>query len=126
MSTAITSGIKISVETFYQPEHSSVNYSRYVFAYRITIENDGDYPVQLIKRHWDITDAYGQKRVVDGEGVVGEQPMIGPGESYQYVSGCDFNTELGRMKGFYTMEKQGGSFFAEIPQFDMVVPFKLN
>jgi ApaG protein len=128
MVTEITAGIKVSVETFFQPDHSDVLQSCYLFAYRITIENDSEFPVKLKKRHWHIIDAYSFRREVEGDGVIGEQPVIKAGERYQYVSGCDMRTEIGRMYGTYLMEKlsDGTLFTVNIPQFSMVAPFKLN
>jgi ApaG protein len=128
MVTEITAGVKVSVETFFQPAHSDVLQSTYIFAYRISIENDSEYAIKLLRRHWHITDAYSFKREVEGEGVVGEQPVIEPGSKYQYVSGCDLKTEIGRMHGTYEMERQtdGRLFEVKIPMFEMVAPFKLN
>ena len=127
MVTEITSGIKVSVETFFQQDHSDALQDRFVFAYRITIENDNEFSIQLRRRHWHIVDAFGFRREVEGEGVVGEQPVLQSGQVYQYVSGCDLPTEIGRMFGTFLMEKKDGSlFYAKIPQFEMIVPFKLN
>lgn len=128
MATEISSGIKVSVETFYQPSSDQLEPFQYIFAYRITISNDSAFTVQLLKRHWYITDALGDIREVKGEGVIGEQPTIAPGNSYQYTSGCNFFTPIGRMEGSYLMErpKDGYLFYVKIPQFDMVAPFCLN
>ena len=93
MVTATTNSIKISVETFYQPDYSYPMNQHFMFAYRITIENYGTDTVQLLRRHWNIIDGFGQRREVEGEGVVGEQPIIRSGEKYVYVSGCDFKTQ---------------------------------
>jgi ApaG protein len=96
--------------------------------YFITIENKGNYAVQLLSRHWDIFDSNGEKREVDGEGVIGETPIIEPGEKYEYNSGCNLLTDLGYMKGYYNMKRlmDDTLFKAVIPQFDLVVPAKLN
>lgn len=128
MVTAITSGIKVSVETLFQDKQSDVKNSRYLFSYRITIENETDRTVKLKRRRWDITDSSGEKHEVEGEGVVGEQPEIRPGEKYQYISGCEFRTEIGKMSGNYLMQCQlTNSFFkVNIPAFLMTVPYKLN
>lgn len=128
MVTKISSGIQISVETFYQPDYSNPLTHEYMFAYRITIENLNDFTVQLLKRHWLIHDSNSERREVNGEGVVGVQPIILPGERYQYVSGCNFKTEIGKMSGYYTMENQDTKtqFTVNIPAFEMVVPAKLN
>jgi ApaG protein len=128
MLTATTKGIRISVETFYHPNHSRPAEHHFVFAYRITIENHSDFTVQLLRRRWDITDASGQSRVVEGEGVVGQQPIIQSGQAHQYVSWANLNTDLGKMKGTYIMERHidGDLFEVEIPEFQLVAPFKMN
>ncbi|MEZ5014584.1 MAG: Co2+/Mg2+ efflux protein ApaG [Chitinophagales bacterium] len=126
MITAITHGVKVSVETFFQPDHS-VN-GAYVFAYRITIENKSANTVQLQRRHWFIFDAIGIWREVEGEGVVGETPVIEPGGKHQYVSGCNLTTPMGKMKGTYLMERKddGVLFEVTIPEFQLHAPFLLN
>ena len=112
----------------YWSRHSIPKESHYFFVYFITIENKSDFAVQLTKRHWDIFDSIGEKRVVDGDGVVGETPVIEPGEKFQYNSGCNITSEIGTMKGHYTLVKllDGKEFNVDIPKFDMVVPAKLN
>lgn len=126
--TAITEGIKVSVETNYQPEYSSPAQNHYVFTYRITIENDGDYTIKLHRRHWFIRDSNNEPREVEGEGVVGQQPILEPGEKHQYVSGCNLRSGFGKMYGTYLMEKivDGSQFEVIIPEFSMIVPFLLN
>ena len=128
MTTAITKGVKVTVETEYMPEYSSPAQYHYVFTYRITIENVGDHTIRLVSRHWDIKDATHAKREVDGEGVVGKQPILEPNEAHQYVSGCNLKSGIGSMSGYYTMERvmDGKAFRVNIPDFIMVVPFKLN
>ena len=128
MVTAITEGVKVCVETEYQPEYSSPSQYHYVFTYRITIENRSDYTIKLLKRHWHISDANCKMREVDGDGVVGQQPVIEPGDSHQYVSGCNLKSGMGKMRGSYLMERilDGKSFSVSIPEFNMIVPFKLN
>lgn len=128
MITAISKGVKVTVETEFMPEYSSPAQYHYVFTYRITIENVSDHTIQLVARHWDIKDATHAKREVDGEGVVGKQPVLEPGELHQYVSGCNLRSGIGQMSGFYTMERiiDGKIFNVEIPAFNMIVPFKLN
>lgn len=128
MVTATTEGVKVCVETEYQPEYSSPSQYHYVFTYRITIENHSDYTVKLLKRHWLISDANTHQRAVEGDGVVGQQPVIEPGDSHQYVSGCNLKSGMGKMAGSYTMERifDGKSFKVSIPEFNMIVPFKLN
>lgn len=126
MVTSITHGVKVSVETFYQPEYSKRG--EYVFAYRITIENKSEHSVQLLRRHWHIYDGMGNWREVEGEGVVGETPVIHPGHLHQYVSGCHLVAPMGKMKGSYLMERGSDSmlFDVEIPEFHMAAPFLFN
>jgi ApaG protein len=128
MISKISEGITISVETYYQPEYSNPVNSEFMFAYRITIENNNAFPVKLLRRHWFIYDSNGSMREVEGEGVVGVQPQINPGDAYQYVSGCNLRSEIGKMSGTYLMENINNerTFDAVIPAFDMCAPFKLN
>lgn len=128
MISKISEGVTVSVETFYQPEYSNPASNEYMFAYRITIENNNDYPVKLLRRHWYIYDATGSLREVEGEGVIGVQPQINPTEKYQYVSGCNLKTEIGKMYGTYAMENVNNKklFEVTIPSFEMTVPFKMN
>lgn len=128
MVSEISKGVKISVETYYQPEYSNPLTGEYMFAYRITIENSNTYPVKLLRRHWNIFDSNGSYKDVDGEGVVGVMPVIQPGDQYQYVSGCNLKTEMGKMMGYYLMEnlKNKQQFEAVIPEFEMIAPFKNN
>lgn len=128
MLTKITNGVKISVETFYQPEYSQPLNNEFMFAYRITISNESEYTVKLLRRNWVVFDSNGVVREVEGDGVVGQQPVIEPCESHQYVSGSHLRTEMGKMKGYYTMERliDGKLFKVEIPEFPLLVPFKMN
>ena len=128
MVSKISEGVNVSVETFYQPEYSNPINSEYMFAYRITLENNNPFPVQLLRRHWYIFDSTSEHREVEGEGVIGIQPIIQPGERYQYVSGCNLRTEMGKMRGTYQMENLINKKFLEIniPEFEMIVPFKGN
>ncbi len=128
MVSKISEGIEISVETFYQPDYSNPVSGEYMFAYRITIENHNNYPVKLHRRHWYIIDSNGTNREVEGEGVVGVQPTLQSGERYQYVSGCNLRSEMGKMHGTYLMENllNKTSFDVNIPVFEMIVPFKMN
>jgi len=123
-----TENIEISVRASYLSEHSIPRENHFFYVYFITIENKGNYAVQLLSRHWDIFDSNGEKREVDGEGVIGETPIIEPGEKYEYNSGCNLLTDMGYMKGFYNMKRlmDDTLFKAVIPQFDLVVPAKLN
>jgi ApaG protein len=128
MVSKISEGVTISVETFYQPDYSNPLTSEYMFAYRITLENNNSFPVKLLRRHWYIFDSDSTHREVEGEGVIGNQPQIASGEKYQYISGCNLRTELGKMHGTYFMENLHNkqTFFVNIPAFEMTVPFKLN
>ncbi len=128
MNSKISEGVQVSVETFYQQDYSNPVQSEYMFAYRITIENHNPFPVKLHSRHWFIFDSNGSYREVEGEGVVGMQPVINAGDEYQYVSGCNLHTEIGRMHGTYLMENihTHQLFEVNIPAFDMVTPFKYN
>lgn len=128
MVSKITEGVTITVDTFYQPEYSNPVAGEYMFAYRITIENNNLFPVKLLHRYWNIFDSNGTYKEIEGEGVVGVQPVILPGSQYQYVSGCNLKTEMGRMQGTYTMENLNNKkqFKATIPLFEMFAPFKGN
>lgn len=128
MITKITEGVRISVETFYQDEYSQPLNNEFMFAYRITIENCSERTIKLLRRHWYIFDSCGVTREVEGEGVVGLQPVIEPGKSHQYVSGSHLKTEIGHMHGNYLMERivDGVTFKVNIPEFQLIAPFKLN
>lgn len=126
MVTSTSYGVKVSVETFFQDDFSNSNV--HVFAYRITIENKSEHTVQLLRRHWHIYEATGLWREVEGEGVVGEQPELGPGHLHQYVSGCNLGSPIGKMYGTYLMERKSDGVLFEviIPEFYMVAPCMLN
>lgn len=128
MISKISEGVEISVETFYQQDYSNPMLSEYMFAYRISIENHNSFAVKLHSRHWYIFDSNGEYREVEGEGVVGVQPTINSGDHYQYVSGCNLKSEMGRMHGTYIMENLHTKqlFEVKIPAFEMVTPFKYN
>ena len=128
MTSLITEGVQVSVETFYQEEYSNPLQGEYMFAYRVEIENYNSFPVQLHRRHWFIFDSNTTRREVEGEGVVGVQPVILPGETYRYVSGCNLKTELGKMQGYYNMEnvENREAIQVKIPAFKMIAPVKLN
>ncbi len=128
MVQQVTEGVSISVETYYQPAQSNPIGSEYLFAYRITIENLGHVPVKLLSRHWHIFDSNGSMREVEGEGVVGQQPIILPGDNYQYVSACNLRTDMGKMYGSYQMENMYTKKMMEvaIPEFQLITPFKMN
>ena len=128
MVSKISEGIEVSIETFYQKDYSNPLQNEYMFAYRITIENHNSFPVKLLRRYWEVFDSNTEQRIVEGEGVVGVQPLIMPGKHYQYVSGCHLKSELGKMQGFYTMEnvENKESIQVNIPAFKLVAPVKLN
>jgi ApaG protein len=128
MNSKISGGVTISVETFYQPEYSNPLNQEFMFAYKITIQNNNDFPVKLLRRHWHIFDSNGIERIVEGEGVVGIQPVILPAAAYQYISGCNLKTEIGKMHGNYILENMNThhTFNVIIPAFSMTAPLKLN
>lgn len=115
--------IQVTVETAYMPGESNPDSNRYVFAYTITIENRGDVGARLLSRHWLITDAEGHRQEVRGEGVVGEQPYLGPGERFRYTSGAILETPVGAMEGSYQMQADDGTAFeAPVPPFSLAMP----
>lgn len=128
MVQQVTEGVSITVETFYQPLQSNPVNAEYLFAYRITIENLGIVPVKLLSRAWKIIDSNGSKRNVEGEGVVGQQPVIEPNGAYQYVSAANLHSDMGKMYGTYQMENLYSKkiFTVAIPEFQLIAPFKMN
>ncbi len=128
MATRVTHGIKISVESQYQEVYSRPEQRQYFFSYRIRIENNSDYTVQLLRRHWFIFDAAGTGQEVEGEGVVGQQPVLKPGDHYEYESACNLNSEIGSMHGTYLFvrEADGGSFEVQIPRFELIASYRKN
>ena len=123
MYRAITRQIEVVVEPFYLDEESDPAENRYIFGYRITILNNSDDTVQLRSRYWQITDGYGHVEEVSGPGVVGEQPRLDPGDTYEYSSGCPLDTPSGMMYGTYRMETDDGeSFDVAIPAFSLDSP----
>ena len=122
-----TYSIQVEVETQYVKEQSLPDQDHYVFAYTITIHNNGSVPAQLLNRHWIITDANNRVQEVKGEGVVGEQPHLKPGEQYRYTSGTMLETPVGTMRGSYQMLADDGvEFDAEIPAFTLSMPRTLH
>ena len=122
-SSALTEGIRVRVQSRYLADQSSPKDDRYVFAYTITIANEGQRMAQLRTRHWIITDGRGEIEEVRGDGVVGEQPRLAPGQSFQYTSGCVLDTPIGTMHGTYRMWRDDGSYFdAEIAPFSLAAP----
>ena len=128
MPTATTNDVKITVETAYQNNAINNPNGEHMFAYRITIENHSDHTIKLLRRHWYITDSANEGDEVEGAGVVGLQPILEPGQSHQYVSGCSIISDIGRMHGTYLMERQidGKLFEVIIPEFLLIAPFRLN
>ena len=121
--SATTDGITVRVAVSYLPEQSEPGKGRWFWAYHIRIENGGARSVQLVSREWTISDGRGASHVVQGDGVVGEQPVIEPGGSFDYVSGCPLTTPTGAMEGQYQMVAADGSRFAiEIPRFPLIAP----
>lgn len=119
--------ITVSATTRFVPDQSDEARNRYVFAYTITIANTGQVAAQLISRHWIITDAHDKTQEVRGLGVVGEQPLLKPGDRFEYTSGTAIATPVGAMKGSYQMVAEDGSpFEAEIPEFILAVPRVLH
>ncbi|WP_207063627.1 Co2+/Mg2+ efflux protein ApaG [Motiliproteus sp. SC1-56] len=119
--------IDIEVQTHYLDEQSDPDNKRFVFSYNITITNGDSEPVQLLTRHWIITDGDRHVQEVEGQGVVGEQPVIQPGASYSYTSGTVISTEVGSMTGYYGMRTAGGEHFrAQVPAFTLALPHALH
>jgi ApaG protein len=128
MQIAITNDVKVMVETAYQSDKLDSSENKHMFAYRITILNQGEHTVKLLRRHWHVVDSLDGKSEVEGEGVVGQQPLLEPGEKHQYVSGCLLGSNIGKMYGTYLMERQidGKLFEVKIPEFIMSTPYLLN
>lgn len=127
MSQATTRGVRVEVESFYVPERSSEADSYFFFAYQVRISNLGEEAAQLVSREWIITDSDGEVERVQGPGVVGEQPVLPPGGSFEYTSFCPLRTPVGSMHGSYQMVLASGERFdAEIAPFTLAVPHALN
>lgn len=128
MVSEVTEGVKVSVITEYQSDYSNPRQSHFVFTYKVIIENHSENTIKLLRRHWNIYDSNGIVREVEGEGVVGQQPVLEPGEIHEYVSGCNLRTNLGKMTGSYLMERvlDGRQFKVVIPEFTLIVPYRLN
>ena len=125
--SATTRGVEVTAEAFYLPEHSEPADDVYNFAYRIRLQNHGTDIVQLISRHWIITDSTGKVTEVQGEGVVGKQPVLAPGEAFEYVSGSRMESPMGTMQGTYQMIiPDGDEFDITIPTFALAVPSAIN
>jgi ApaG protein len=132
MGTAISQGVKISVTTIFRKDLSDAEGGEFFFNYIIEIENQNNFDIQLISRHWEIYDSMRPIRIVDGDGVVGEQPILAPGEVYNYSSGCDLASDIGHMSGYYNfiqLDEAGRSkqsFQVNIPKFKLEFPPRLN
>ena len=127
MSTQTSRDINVSVKIFYQDQYSRPENDEYFFAYRVTIENNSPSAVRLLSRRWQIFDSNNVMRKVEGEGVVGEQPVIAPGKSHEYVSWCPLKTEIGRMKGTYLMQSEHGERFrVPIPELELIATYRMN
>lgn len=127
MTDTLTRGVRVIVAPRYVPEQSEPSRSHYLFTYQVTIRNDGDETVQLLSRHWIITNGEGKTEEVRGPGVIGFQPKLEPGEQFQYTSGCPLTTPVGTMHGSYQMVTDGGdNFDALIEPFRLAVPRALN
>jgi len=126
-SEAVTNNVRVEVESQYAPDHSQPFQSHWFFHYTVKISNEGDDTVQLLSRHWFITDATGHTETVEGTGVVGEQPTLAPGESFVYTSGCPLKTSSGVMRGTYSMVTEGGDHFdVEIAPFALQEPYTVH
>jgi len=122
-SEAVTDGVRVQVEARYSPEHSQPQSNQWFFLYTIRISNEGDQTCQLVSRHWIIHNAAGEMDEVRGPGVVGEQPVLEPGDSFEYTSGCPLDTPFGSMEGTYQMVTENGGFFdVAIARFDLREP----
>jgi len=120
---ATTEGVTVRVSVNYMPEQSRVEQGRWFFVYHIRLENGREETIQLCTRHWRITDSSGSIQVVDGEGVVGETPILSPGRTHDYVSGCELTTRHGAMEGHYTFAHEDGTLFqVTIPYFPLAAP----
>jgi ApaG protein len=119
---ATTGAITIRVAPRYHPEQSDPSAPRHVWSYHVRIENNGLDTVQLLSRHWEISDGQGRTEVIEGEGVIGQQPLIEAGQAFDYMSGCPLATPSGKMVGHYVMESEAGRFNARIPAFVLERP----
>lgn len=128
MVTQVTKGIKISVETGFEGNYFKDGMDQFAFSYRITIENQSKKKVQLLARHWQIFDSLNAPEVVDGEGVIGQQPVLESGATHTYTSGCLLSSSIGAMRGYYQMTdlENGNTFKVFIPTFKLCTPATLN
>ena len=127
MSNAVTRGIRVSVSSAFRPDRSEPGQGRWLYSYTVRLANEGEVAAQLVSRHWIITDANGEREEVVGDGVVGQQPRLSPGEQFEYTSFCILKTPHGSMRGTYRMVRADGtSFDARIAPFALVVPGAVN
>ncbi len=130
METAITNGVKISVEVNYQPTTNRIlgSEGEHIFAYQVTIENQNSFAIQLLRRHWHICNALNMRREVEGPGVIGEQPVLSYQGKHSYISYCPLTTEIGKMYGSFLMKnlEDDSMFRVDIPEFLMILPETLN
>lgn len=120
-SEAVSEGVRVRARSFYVPERSNPEEGQWLFAYRITISNEGSEPAKLLSRHWIISDGDGREEEVHGPGVVGEQPRLAPGQSFEYTSACPLATPVGSMRGSYQMARDGGALFEAL-----IAPFSVG
>lgn len=126
-SEAVTRGIRVRVQAQYSPGHSQPSNNKWFFLYTVVISNEGDQTVQLVTRHWIITDATGHVEEVRGPGVVGQQPVLEPGRSFEYTSGCPLTSPYGTMHGSYHLiTSDGHQFDAEVARFQLQAPFTIH
>lgn len=128
MGIAVTDGVRITAWARFEPRHSDTRAGRFLFSYRITITNRTKEAIQLLRRHWTIHDSMGAVREVEGEGVVGETPVLGPNEHFSYSSACDLRSGFGRMHGTYRMIRlhDGHLFDVAIPELQLLYPYSAN
>lgn len=128
MESLTTEGVEVIVKSNFEEEYSKPDQSEFIFSYKITIKNDNDFPVQLISRKWFVFDSKGEHYEVEGNGVIGLQPIISEGESHKYQSGTSLTSTIGRMRGYYVMFnlETEEEFKVYIPEFDLIAPFVLN
>ncbi len=127
MSEAVTRGVRVKVRAEYAPGHSCPSQSKWFFLYTILISNESEVAVQLVTRHWIITDATGHVQEVRGPGVVGQQPRLEPGQAFEYTSGCPLTSPYGSMRGSYQMvAADGETFDAEVAEFTLTAPYTVH
>lgn len=124
----ITEGVRVSVTTEFRGDLSRIHNSLFFYNYTVEIENRNNFSIQLLQRHWYIFDSLNELRTVRGDGVIGEQPILQPGEVYTYTSGCDLTSEIGNMHGYYLFRREidNGTFHASVPKFDLIYSGRLN